>query len=613
MSHFIGYLTKSNDNDLFLFQEKIINKSNSFFKSDCVATYQSENICLVNWFFNNSSESQKNTTIAESSTHILVASCRLDNREEIISIIESERGVIAKDTSDHFLLLYLFEIFKKQCVEYLIGDFSFVVWCKANQTLFMAKDHLGVRPLFYYKPNDDSLVFATSISLIKQVAKQPLELNLWYIAKELKDVQPNTDETFFRDIIRLKPAHYIYIDDLRASNYWEERYWDLSSIDLSGYANEKEIFDKILNLFQTAVACRTKTKKNIGCQLSGGMDSSAITVVLSRIFNKNKIHTYSFVLSKKTLPHSKNKIDEQPNQQTILKYANLKPENHHSIEDFHYTNTFEQFNTCNSVMGGYANSDCIWEDTLFNNASKDQVGFIMSGFPGDECVSNSGRAFYYDYLHSRKLSNILKFISLAPLSNFKKTISYYLAKYSPNFPQSYNQERNLLKTNSSYDKTIKHLNVLSTRPSFKDYLKSKICGTHPTLRMESEFLYASQYGIEPVYPMADIRLIQFVYSLPTEMFRPKKYERAIFREMCKNILPDSIRLQPKYNGAFTLAFFEYWKKKQTDELKTYQVIDYFDLFHTKGLLNWNNTEKKRLIANCKIDFLININSIHEKE
>jgi asparagine synthase (glutamine-hydrolysing) len=615
MSHFLGYLSLSENIDVLGLKDRILNKGDSLFKSDNVATYQTDQLLLVNWFIHNTPESNNNTTICESERYTLIASCRLDNREELISLIESKRGKTIKENhSDHFLLLYLFELFHEQCVDFLVGDFSFVVWCKTTEMLFMVKDHLGVRPLFYHKMSDDSLVFSTSISLIKQAVNKPLKLNLRYISGELKDIPPsNVEETFFEDVFRLKPAHYILFNKSTNFNAQEVRYWSLNTLDLSKFSSEKDIYKKLEQLFLEAVMCRTRTHKNIGCQLSGGMDSSAIAVLLARNFDRNRIHTYSFVLSEKTLPYSKTKIDEKSAQQIVLNHAKLKLDNHHLIEDFHYIDAFDEWQQCNKIMGGYGNSDCIWEDTLFMNASKNQVGFIMSGFPGDECVSTYGQTFYYDYLHHTKIGEILKFIFLSPLPNSKKVISYYLTKYKLKSSSAVNQERNLLKANTMYDKSMNHQNLLGNAPTFKDYLKHKICGVHPTLRMESEFLYASQYGIEPVYPLADIRLIQFVYSLPTEMFRPKKHDRVVFREMCKNILPDSIRLQPKVNGAFTLAFVEYWKEKQIEDLKNYEVIDSLELFHSKGKVSWEKPEKKRQIAKCKMDFLINVNLKDGKE
>lgn len=615
MSHFLGYLSLSENSNLLSLKDKILKKSDSLFKSDFNASYQTDKLLLINWIVNNTSDATDNVSICESEQYALVASCRLDNREDLILLIKEKCGkIIGKTHSDHFLLLFLFEIYHEKCVDFLVGDFSFVVWCKTTETLFMAKDHLGVRPLFYHKMSDNSLVFSTSISLIKQALGVPLKLNLHYISGELKDILPaNVEETFFKDVLRLKPAHYIFFTKSTIINAQEVRYWELEALDLSKYSSEKEIYNKLEQLFLEAVMCRTRTHKNIGCQLSGGMDSSAISVLLARNFDKNRLHTYSFVLSEKTLPYSKTKIDEKKAQQIVLNHAKLKPENHHLIEDFHYVDVFDQWHQCNKVMGGYGNSDCMWEDTLFMNASKNQVGFVMSGFPGDECVSTYGQNFYYDYLHYSKIWETLKFIYSSPLQNSKKVISYYLIKYKLKPSFAVNQERNLLKPNTLYDKSLNHQNLLGKAPTFKDFLKNKICGVHPTLRMESEFLYASQYGIEPVYPLADIRLIQFVYSLPTKMFRPKKHNRVVFREMCKNILPDSIRLQPKVNGAFTLAFLEYWREKQIEDLQNYEVIDSLELFHSKGKVNWKNPEKKRQIAKCKMDFLININATHGKE
>jgi asparagine synthase (glutamine-hydrolysing) len=582
--------------------------SMSFFQGDAIGIYQTNEVFICNKFLFNTPESVNTTSICQNERYVLAATCRIDNRDEIAAKISLEKP---HEKSDHEYILAAYTFYQEKCIEHFIGDFSFVVWDKQEQTLFMAKDHLGIKPLFHYC-DENFLLFSTSIHAIKSVQEANLTLDKLYIARELKNFSPTFEDTFFENIKRLKPAHFIKFN-YKNKIIHEQKYWELSPMDISAFKTEEEIYDELRRLFTEAVVCRTRTNKNIGCQLSGGMDSSAITVLLARNFDKNSIHTYSFVLSEKTLPYSKEKVDEKDTQQIVLNHANLNPENHHLIEDFHYIDAFDEWQQCNKVMGGYGNSDCIWQDTLFMNASKNQVGFIMSGFPGDECVSTYGQSYYYDYLHHTKIGEILKFISLSPLQNSKKVISYYLTKYKLKPTPSANQERNLLKPNTVYDKSINHQNLLGNAPTFKDWLKNKICGVHPTLRMESEFLYASQYGIEPVYPLADIRLIQFVYSLPTEMFRPKKYDRVIFREMCKNILPDSIRLQPKYNGAYTLAFADYWQEKRKNDLQNYQVIDYLELFHSKGKVNWVNPIKTRQIAKCKMDFLININAAHGKE
>ena len=135
---------------------------------------------------------------------------------------------------------------------------------------------------------------------------------------------------------------------------------------------------------------------------------------------------------------------------------------------------------------------------------------------------------------------------------------------------------------------------------------------HGCLRTESEGLYAGKYGIETVYPLADIRLLQLVYSLPARFFKPEPYTRAVFRNLCKGILPDEVRLQPKFSGATTLAFAHYWKHMRFEELLNYKIEDRLGMFKDVDEIKKGSTEgefmtKNRLIALKELDYFINRN------
>jgi len=609
MSHFFGCISFTETTNLPTLKDKVLNYSLSSFKADALATYQSENVLLVNWYLHNSPESNKNTTIYESPQYVLVAGCRLDNRDELIELIRGNDTSLPDDSpTDHLILMHLYEIYQDKCLDYLIGDFSFVVWHKESKKLFMAKDHLGIKPLFYYL-TDNVLLFASGIPLIKTAFSEPLPLNKWYIAKALKKSLQAVEDTFFENIFRLKPAHYILFD-AKTQQLNEIRYWELQPLDLSGFPTESSLYEELNRLFVQAVVSRTRSHKNIGSQLSGGMDSSAITVLLARNTDVNRIHTFSFVLSDKTLAYSAKRKDEQATQQVILEHASLNKENHHLIDDFHFQGAFEEFELINKVMGGHANADTVWQSTLFMRAAENNVGYVMSGFPGDECVSYRAGKFFYDYLHKKSISNLIKLLTPSPLKGIRQMISYYATKWKLNKSNTKIKDQSLLRTDSIYNKPIELQNSFVFQSSFRQILKSRISAVHVTHRMESETLYAAQYGIEMVYPLADIRLIRFVYSLPTEMFRPRDYDRAVFRNMCRGILPDSVRLQPKLNGAYTLAFVEYWRKKKMNSLRDYEVLDLLDMFQSKGKINWDNPDEPRSLTKCKIDYLINLNSGH---
>ena len=453
--------------------------------------------------------------------------------------------------------------------------------------------------------------FQPTFMPLKVLKSANLALDELYIARELKNFSATFEDTFFLHIKRLKPAHFVRFNP-QNNLIQEQKYWELSPIDISGFKTEEEIYEELRRLFTQAVVCRIRTNKNIGCQLSGGLDSSAIAVLLARNINKNSLHTYSFVLSDKTRPYSEKGIDEQETQNIIIEYADLKRENHHKIEEFHYKDVFEEFEMSNLIMGGYANSDSIWQDTMFKKAGDNHVGYIMSGFPGDECVSNNGNLYFYDYFGNKQWKEITQLIISQKLLGLKKIASYYYAKYSGTYMRGYQKSlvpRSILNPRSPFNKELTRDNeAFKFYPTFKEFLKNQVCRPHTCHRTESEGLYAAQYGVETVYPLADIRLLAMLISIPTQMFAPQNYNRVIFRTMCYHILPEHVRIQVKRNGAFTLAFFEYWYHNNLNMLKDYSFVNSLGLIDTKkelgtkGLIN--------LIRNMKrysLDYLINKN------
>ena len=175
--------------------------------------------------------------------------------------------------------------------------------------------------------------------------------------------------------------------------------------------------------------------------------------------------------------------------------------------------------------------------------------------------------------------------------------------YKPDY-MAIQKTRDRLNPKSDYAKTLKD-NSFQFYPSYKQWMKNQMCRPHACLRAESEGAYANQYGIETVYPLADIRLLQMVYSLPIRLFRPKPYTRALFRNLCIGILPDKVRLQPKFSGAMTLAFAEYWKAKQADELKNYKLKNHTGLMVEPDSFEEATTSLKTYSINLKkIDYMI---------
>jgi asparagine synthase (glutamine-hydrolysing) len=526
---------------------------------------------------------------------LFVGWCRLDNKEALCNHLQ-----LPPDTGETEVIMRAWQTWGSHCPEHFIGDFSFALWDPIRQQLFMAKDQLGIRPLFYYQ-HDGLFIFATTIGLIKSALDHVPALNEYYIARELRNYPPSVEETFFREIRRLSPAHYLIYGKDQPIEI--KRYWELTEMKLEQHLRDEEYLTMLRNQLSESILCRIRDKKTIGCQLSGGMDSSVIAVLLSRLTDRNSIHTYSFVLNEKTRAFSERGIDEKETQQLILDYAGLDRSNHHEIEEFHYRSVFEQMHTQIRVMGGYARTDCIWQDTLFKKAAEAGVEVSFSGFPGDEGISNPGVMYYFDYIFHLNIFGILTHLWHFRLGGIRQILNYFRFAFSGTYLPGYKaiqKTRDRLNPDSTYTKTLKD-DSFKFYPSFKKWLKNQMCRPNICLRSESEGAYANQYGIETVYPLADIRLLQMVYSLPVRLFRPKPYTRALFRNLCKGILPDKVRLQSKFSGAMTLAFAEYWKKTEAQELGDYKLKN-----HTGLMTEPEENDKFNEDSESLINVLINV-------
>lgn len=523
----------------------------------------------------------------EDASLIVLYTGRLDNIEELAG----KCGTSYDDQDDSAIVADLYKRESAAVPAGLIGDFSFVIFDKTRRHLLLAKDQLGIKPLFWYQ-TDHALLFATRIAdLIDLLAEKP-KINQEYIATELLNYTQPVDKTFYSDLYRLKPAHFGLF---RPSGKWELKpYWDLKRVDLSHLHTDEAVMQELRKLLFQAVACRIRKANRVGCQLSGGIDSSLIAVVLSRIMGTDRLYTSSFVLNEKTAAFVENPKDEKDTQQAVIRFAALKPENHHNIEEFHFRDFYDEMDSIQEVYAGIANSDCIWQETLFKEAAEKQgVQVMFSGFPGDEGISNSGMLYYYDYIGRLQVWRLIRLLLTHPVRTLKQLVKYGISMIRGEYRKGFRKiqrSRSLLAPDSVWNKRIRYTGF-TFYPTFKKFLKKQMLRSHTTLRSESEGFYAGKYGIHTVYPLADIRLLEFVYSLPTRFFEPKDYPRQLIRDLSKGLIPENVRLQPKRNGAKTLAFADYWHQVKYEQIKDRPIHDHFGLFVSPDQIQPINNEK----------------------
>jgi asparagine synthase (glutamine-hydrolysing) len=205
----------------------------------------------------------------------VVADVRLDNRDEIRELLH-----LGSDSpSDPELLLLGYERWGTDLARRLVGDFAIVLWDENQRQLYAARDPFGVRPLFFFA-SPRQLALASEVEQLLVLPEVSRDLEESVILDFLRGIYRDHRRTFFRDISRLAPGHYLLA---RGGSLWETRYWypPESAVRLSDPEEYREEFRR---LFRLAVTSRLDSHKPIVARLSGGLDSSSIVCMADDIY-----------------------------------------------------------------------------------------------------------------------------------------------------------------------------------------------------------------------------------------------------------------------------------------------------------------------------------------
>ena len=192
-----------------------------------------------------------------------------------------QRGHLFQTRSDSEIALHLYEEFGAHCVQQLRGEFAFVLWDEANQTLFAARDRFGIKPL-YYAVHDNTLYLASEIKALF-VAGVPAR---WdhesFYQAATSPAMP--DRTLFEGVYQVPPGHYLTAttNGMRIHRYWEFYYPPAD--ELAADARDESAFlEEFTAVFEEAVRLRLRADVPVGCYLSGGLDSCSVLGFAARL------------------------------------------------------------------------------------------------------------------------------------------------------------------------------------------------------------------------------------------------------------------------------------------------------------------------------------------
>jgi asparagine synthase (glutamine-hydrolysing) len=216
---------------------------------------------------------EKQPLTNENATLCLTMDGRIDNRLELRGTLES-KGFPCRDTTDAELVLRAYECWAEDCPRQFLGDFAFAIWDTRKQQLFCARDHVGVRPL-YYHCSGSLFAFGSEIRAILALPTIPRRLNESRVVDFLVEELDREDEesTFYQDVLRLPAGHSLTVGPGR---FALRDYWDLNAPPILKLKSLMEYGEAFREVFVEAVRCRLRSTHPVGSTLSGGLDSSSV-------------------------------------------------------------------------------------------------------------------------------------------------------------------------------------------------------------------------------------------------------------------------------------------------------------------------------------------------
>jgi asparagine synthase (glutamine-hydrolysing) len=205
------------------------------------------------------------------------------------------RGHRYRSHCDTETILHLYEEHGRRAVEYLRGMFAFAIWDRPRRRLLLARDRLGIKPLYYTLDADGTLHFASEIKALLVAAAVRPQLNHEALADYAANRATSGEATLFRGVKRLLPGHTLEWQD---GSVEINRYWDVSFSKPDEYLSDADYVARFGELFREAVRLRLMADVPLGMFLSGGIDSSAIAAVMSQMVGE-PVKTFSVAFAER--------------------------------------------------------------------------------------------------------------------------------------------------------------------------------------------------------------------------------------------------------------------------------------------------------------------------
>jgi asparagine synthase (glutamine-hydrolysing) len=467
--------------------------------------------------------------------------------------------------SDTETIIHLYEQFGARCVDYLRGMFAFAIWNRRSKELFIARDRLGVKPLYYSLLADGSLVFGSEIKAILASGLVKPEMNRAALPDFLANRATMDNQTLFAGVMRLPAGHTLtWIDGKVRIG----KFWDVAPAAVAASRSVAEYVDEWRELFTTSVRLRLMADVPLGMFLSGGIDSSAIAAVMSRMV-KDPIKTFSVAF----------RVPEANELSYARTVAQAFGTDHHEVlvDPQQFIEALPHLVWHEDEPIAHSASVPLY---FVSQLAQRHVKVVLTGEGADELLGG-----YYRYrttrfnlqaaqvyhrwtgAGSRRLvRNVLS--RAAPASLQRKLTRTFLWReptidsiYFDNFSVfSRERQANLLAPELRSEVSIDNA-FASMRGYFDAYPEASLLQRmlysdlktylHELLMKQDQMSMAA--SIESRVPFLDHKLVEFSTALPDELKLHGLTTKRVLREAMKGLLPDEILTRKKMGFPVPLA------------------------------------------------------------
>ncbi|MBV5335039.1 MAG: asparagine synthase (glutamine-hydrolyzing), partial [Sulfuricurvum sp.] len=218
------------------------------------------------------------------------------NYLELRTKLESS-GVRFKTSSDTEVVIQMYARYGSDCLTQFNGQFSFCIWDRNKKEMFLARDRVGIRPLFYWSQNG-SFAFCSEIKGLFTLDQIERSLDIESLSQIFTFWTTLTPKTPFKDIVELQPGHFMKVNSsgIQIQKYWSMNFSNGKEVQRNSFAETIEELDELLH---DAVKIRLRADVQVGAYLSGGLDSSVTTAYIKDI-DPHVLNTFSIGFTDKT-------------------------------------------------------------------------------------------------------------------------------------------------------------------------------------------------------------------------------------------------------------------------------------------------------------------------